>query len=139
MLTIKNCQISLYYYFNKIMKEAGTSFQFPVQSQKHFRNVCLTAYQYLTKFLFQSAQNSKEISIRGNSTTSNVYNDVTDFKTCDFTKAKKSSYLKNEILFFLQIKKICITKSYIHLHPAHLASTQLSTTPSTFLEPKYLT
>ena len=38
MLAIKNCQISLYYDFNKIIKETGTSFQSPVLSQKHVRN-----------------------------------------------------------------------------------------------------
>ena len=39
-------------------------------------------------------------------------------KSVDFTKAQKSRYLENEI-FFLQIKKIGITKPCTHLHPAH--------------------
>ena len=43
MSTIKNDQISLYRYFNKIIKGSGTSFQFPALSQKHIRNVCHTA------------------------------------------------------------------------------------------------
>ena len=122
MLTIKNSQISLYCHFNKIIKEPGTSFQSPVLSQKHVRNVCLTAYQYLTKFIFQSAQDSKEISRSGNSTTSNAYNDVTDFKICGFHKAQKSRYLENKILFFIQNKKVGITKPCPHLlHPAHFS------------------
>ena len=90
MLTIKNCQILLYCHFNKIIKEPGTCFQFPVQSQKHVRNVCLTTYQYLTKFLSHSTQDSKELSINGNSTTNNAYDDVTDFKICGFYKSKKN-------------------------------------------------
>ena len=39
MSTIKNNQILLYCYFNKIIKEPGTSFQSPEFSQKHVRNV----------------------------------------------------------------------------------------------------
>ena len=38
MSSIKNGQILLYYHFNKIMKEPGTSFQVPALSQKHVRN-----------------------------------------------------------------------------------------------------
>ena len=44
MSTIKNGQMLLYCYFNKIMKEPGTSFQSPAVSQKHVRNVCYTAH-----------------------------------------------------------------------------------------------
>ena len=54
MSTIKNGQISLYCYFNKITKGPGTSFQSPALSQKHVRNVCLTAHQHLTKFHFDN-------------------------------------------------------------------------------------
>ena len=115
MLTIKNCQISLHCHFNKIIEEPGTSFQFPVQSQKHLKNVCLTVYWYLTKFLFHSAQDLKEISISGNSTTNNAYDDVTDF-----TIAQKSRYLENEI-FFLQINKMRITGPRTYLHSAHFS------------------
>ena len=63
MSTIKNDQISLYCPFNKIIKGPKTSFKFPALSQKHFRNVSHTAYQYLTKFLFDSTLDLKEISI----------------------------------------------------------------------------
>ena len=44
MSTIKNGQILLYYHFNKIIKEPGTSFQSPSFSQKHVRNVFHTAH-----------------------------------------------------------------------------------------------
>ena len=44
MTAIKNDQILLYCNFNKIVKEPGTSFQSPAFSQKHVRNVCLTAH-----------------------------------------------------------------------------------------------
>ena len=60
-------------------------------------------------------------------------------KSVHFTKTQKSRYHENEILFFLQIKKIGITKPYSHLYSAPPISTQLSVTPSTLLKPKYLT
>ena len=44
MFTIKNDQILLYCHFNKIVKGPGTSFQSPVLSQKHVRNICHTAH-----------------------------------------------------------------------------------------------
>ena len=44
MLTIKNDQILLYCHFNKMVKGPGTSFQSPVLSQKHVRNICHTAH-----------------------------------------------------------------------------------------------
>ena len=52
MPTIKNDQISLYRHFNKIIKGPVTSFQSPALSQKHVRNICHTAQQYLGKFHF---------------------------------------------------------------------------------------
>ena len=58
MSTIKNDKILVYYHFNKIIKGSGTSFQSPAVRQKHARNVC-----HLTKFHFNSAKDSKEISI----------------------------------------------------------------------------
>ena len=132
MLTIKNYQISLYCRFNKIIKEPGTSFQSPVLSQKHVRNVCLTAQWYLTKFLFQSAQDSKEISRSGNSTTSNAYNDITDFKICGLHKSTKIQIFREQnIILFFKLKK------WLLLNHAPTSSTQLSATPSTLLEPKY--
>ena len=54
MSTIKNGEISLYFYFNKIMNGPGTNFQSPALSQQHVRNVCHTAHKYLTKFHFDS-------------------------------------------------------------------------------------
>ena len=121
MLTIKIGQILLHCHFNKIIKQPGTSFQSLVLNQKYVRTICLTPYQYLTKLLLESAQDSKEISISRNSTTSNAYDDVTDLNSVDFTKVQKSRYLENKILFFLQIKKMDITKPCTHLHPANFS------------------
>ena len=43
-------------------------------------------------------------------------------KSVDVTKARKSRYLQNKILFFLQIKKVRITKPCMHLlHPVHFS------------------
>ena len=57
-------------HFNKIVARSGTSFQSPVLTQKHIRNICHTAHYYLTKFHFDSTYDSKkEISI---SVTSNM-------------------------------------------------------------------
>ena len=108
MSTIKNGEISLYFYFNKIMNGPGTNFQSPALSQQHVRNVCHTAHKYLTKFHFDSTQDSKEISIMQLPLCSNDYDDVTDFEICEFHKNTKSRYLENET-FFLQIKKSLIT------------------------------
>ena len=60
---MKNGQISLYCHFNKIIKGPGTSFQSPALNQKHIRNVCQTAHEYLTKFHFNSNYDSKEVSV----------------------------------------------------------------------------
>ena len=62
-LTVKNGQILLYFRFNKIINEPTTIFQSPSLGQQHVRNVFHTVHQYLTKFCFDSTQNSKEISI----------------------------------------------------------------------------
>ena len=43
-------------------------------------------------------------------------------KYVDFTKAQKSRYLENKILFFLEIKKVGVTKPGTYLlHPAHFS------------------
>ena len=44
MSTVKNDQISLYYRFNKIIKESGTSFQSLALRRQHVRNVCYTEH-----------------------------------------------------------------------------------------------
>ena len=54
MSAIKNGQSSLYSHFNKIIEGPGASFQSPPLSQKHVRNVCHKANQYLTRFHFDS-------------------------------------------------------------------------------------
>ena len=53
MSAIKNA-LSLYHQFTKIIKGSGTSFQSPVLSEKHVKNVCRTAHQYLVIFHFNS-------------------------------------------------------------------------------------
>ena len=63
MSAIKNDYIQLYWHFNKIIKGPGTSFKSPALSEKHVTNVCHTAQYYLTKFHFNSTQDSKEVSI----------------------------------------------------------------------------
>ena len=110
MPTIKNSQVMIYCNFNEIIKGSRTNFQSLVLSQKHVMNVCHTAYQYLTKFLFESAQDSKKKK-------SVSVNDVTEFETSqslksvNFKKPQKPRYLGNENLFFLQIKKLIDYKS----------------------------
>ena len=97
MLSIKNCQISLYCHFNKIIKEPGTSLQSPVLSQKHFRNVEIP-------LLVMPIMMSQIL------------------KSVDFTKAQKSRYLENKISFFLHIKKVGITKPCTYLlHLTHFS------------------
>ena len=90
MSAIINGQISLHCNLNKIIKEPGTSFQSPVLSQKHVRNVFHTTvvkfqyFNYVAMFMMMSQTS----------------------KTADFTKAQKFRYLENKTLFLLQIKKI---------------------------------
>ena len=101
MSTIENGKILLYCHFNKIIKGAGNSFQYPVLSQKHVRNVCHTVTHF-HKFHFKRTLNSKEISISVTFIKSNVYDDVTYFEICRFhKKTQKSSCPENETLFFL--------------------------------------
>ena len=53
---------SHYCHFNKMIHGPRTSFQSKALSQKHVRNICHTAHQYLTKFHFDSTYDSKVIS-----------------------------------------------------------------------------
>ena len=55
MSTVKNDQI--------LLKIPETSFQSPALSQKHARNLCHTAHQYLIKFYFDRTQDSKQKSL----------------------------------------------------------------------------
>ena len=95
MSTIKNGQILLYCHFNNFIKEPGTSFQFPASSQRHVRYVCHTEHKYLTKFHFDSTQDSKEISV-------SMMHMMTSqsLKSIDFTKTEKSRYLESKSFFF---------------------------------------
>ena len=95
MSTIKNDQILLYYHFNKILKEPGTSFQFPAFSQKHVRNVCLTQDLGFKRNKHKCNLHYAAILMM----TSQI------LKSAGFTRTEKSRYLENETLFFLQIIK----------------------------------
>ena len=55
-----NDQISLYCQFNKITKGTRTSFQSPALTQKYVGNEHHTPHQHLTKFHFDSTQDSKK-------------------------------------------------------------------------------
>ena len=94
MSTIKNDQISLYCHFNKIIKGPGTSFQSPAFSQKHVRNVCHTAQQYLTKFHFDITKDSKEISASVTFVTMPMVTSQIS-KSADFTKTIQISLEQN--------------------------------------------
>ena len=107
MSTIKNDQISLYYHFNKIKENPGTSFQSPALNQKLGRIVCHIAHQYLTKSGIDNTWDSKEISITVISVTSlcsNVYNGVTDFYICE-SHENTEIQISLELNIFSQIKK----------------------------------
>ena len=99
MSTIKNGRILLYCHYNKITKGPGTSFQSPALSQKHVRNVCHTAHQYLTKFYSDSAQDSKETSKSVTPLSSNTYDDVTDFEICAFHRNTKIQISRERNIF----------------------------------------
>ena len=99
MSTIKNGRISLYCHFNKIIKDAGTSFQSPALIPKHVRNVCNTRHQSLTKFYFDSTLDSKEISVGVTLLCSNAYDDVIDFKICAFHKNTKIQISRKQSIF----------------------------------------
>ena len=103
MTTIRNSQISLYCHLNKILKRPGTSFQSPTLSQQHFKNVCHSAHQCLTKFHFGSTQDSKEMSNFHYEAMLMMTSQI--LKSVDFTKTQESAYLVNKTLFFLQRKK----------------------------------
>ena len=106
MSTIKNGQIYLYCHFNNINKAPGFCFQSPTFSLKHVRNVCYIVYQYLTKFHFDSTQDSKVKHKYNFHYVEMPMMMSRMLKSVDFTKTQKSRYLENKTLFFLQIKKI---------------------------------
>ena len=107
MSTIKNDQVSLYYHFNKIKENPGTSFQSPALNQKHVRNVCHITHQYLTKSRIDNTWDSKEISITVISVTSlcrNAYNGITDFYISE-SHENTEIQISLELNIFSQIKK----------------------------------
>ena len=106
MSTVKNGQISLYCYFNKIIKRVWDQFLVfsiePKTCQK-----CL-AYNSLVFDLILFQQN---LGFKRNKQKCNFHY-VAMFmmtsqtlKSVDFTKAQKSRYLDNETLFSFRIKK----------------------------------
>ena len=97
----------LYYSFNKIMKGSGISFQSPTLSQKHARNVCHTAHQYLTKFQQLESNKNKDKCNFHYGAMPMMTSEI--LKYVNFTKTQKSRYLDKKTLFFLQIKKSLIT------------------------------
>ena len=108
MSTIKNGQILLNCHFNKIIKGPGSSFQSPALIQKHVRNVCHTAHKYLTKFHFDGRK-EKEIRNKHKCNfhcVAMLMMASQILKSVDFTKTRKSPYIENEPLYFLQVKKI---------------------------------
>ena len=119
MSTIKNGQILLYCHFNKITKEPGTSFQSAAFSQKHVRNVCHTAHQYLTKFHFDRTQDSKEISISVTYIMQQYLRDDINSEICRFLKNTKTAISREGNIIFssnkknyqLRIKRCFMTKN----------------------------
>ena len=77
-------------HFNIIIKESGTSFQFPVLSQNHIKNICHN-HKYLTRFQFDSTYDSKliSISVMPIAICSNVYDGITAFEISGFHKNTK--------------------------------------------------
>ena len=95
MAPIKRGQISLYFHFNKIGKESGTSFQSSTFSQKHVRNVCHTAHQHLPNFVLTVlwVQRNKHKSNFHYAAVSMMTSQI--LKSVDFSKTQKSRYLEN--------------------------------------------
>ena len=112
MPAIKNDQISIQYYFKKIIKRPGSKFQSPELSRKYVQNVCHTVHQYLAKSHFDSSQDSKEISMRVTLLCSNVYDDVTDFEICAFHRNTKTQISRERNIIFSSNKKVinCISR-----------------------------
>ena len=99
-----NGQIALYFHFQKIIKEPGTSFQYPVLSQKYLGSNCHTA------LVFDQISSWYYIGVKRNNHLCNFHYvampvmTLQILKSADFTKTEKSRYLENKT-FFLQTKK----------------------------------
>ena len=96
MLTIKNGQISLYCYFNRIIRVPRTNFQSPALRQKHARNVSFTTYQYLTKFLFESAWIQQKQAYVEIPLLAIPLMAPQTLESVDFTNTQKYRYLENK-------------------------------------------
>ena len=77
-------------------------------------NVCHKLHDYLTKFYFNTAQNSKEPIKRVTYVCKNAYGDVRDFEVCGFIKTQKPKYLENKT-FFLHMKKYIYDNNIIKI------------------------
>ena len=107
MSTIENGYIQLYCHFNEIIKGSGTSFKSPALKENMLQMFCHTAQYYLTKFHFDSTEDSKEvnISVAFNYIAMSIVTSQI-LKSVDFTRTQKPRYLQNEASYFLQIKKL---------------------------------
>ena len=110
MSTIKNGRISLHRHFNNIIKGPGTSFQSPALSQKNVLKMFVILHiSILPNFILivlriQKNKNKCNFHyVAMPMMTSQISNFV------DFTQTQKSRHLRNEKIFFLQIKKMLIT------------------------------
>ena len=123
MLTIKNCQILLYYHFNKIRKAWN---QFPLSSLEP--QTCQKYFSY-SIIVTDQVSFSECLGFKRNKHKRKFHYLVMPMmmsqilKSVDFTKAQKSRYLENKILFLLQIKKMDITKPCTHLFYPALCNT----------------
>ena len=105
---VRSCYIVILIKSKKVLISSfqfPTSFQSPGLSQKHVRNVCFAAHQYLTKFHFESTQDSKEISISVTTLFHYAYDDITDFEILEFHKNKKIWIFQERNNIFFQIKQ----------------------------------
>ena len=106
MFTIKNGQIWLYCHFNKMIKGSEITFTVSNNELKHVTNVCHTAQQYLTKFHFDSTQDSKELSIN----VTSIMQQYQLINACGFHKNIKI-YISREQNIFSWDKK----NHYLHI------------------------
>ena len=115
MSTITNREISIYCCFNKIIKGSRTSFQSPALSEKFVRNVCRPAHQYLTRFHFDSTQDSKEISISATSVMQHCLVSQVDFtkKTKFQISREQKMFTSNKKNYQLHIKGYLMANSFV--------------------------
>ena len=110
-------------YFNKSREGPGTSFHSPAASQDHVRNVFHTAHQYLTKFHFDSAQNSKKIIV---SVMLMMMAQI--LKSVHFTKTQNLDMSRTKhCFFFKQLRSICRKQLFHSLRANQRSSDEMKT------------